>query len=685
MPAILVPAAAILIIVYLTIRNCGLYPSIFNDEWIYNQFSRLGPMSGAPVPSYLFFLLFGTSRFCGEGFLECVRVFNACFFALAFLFIFLVCRRYASWQLSLFVALLSALGPINAYSAYFMPESMYLFAFWLLTWFILRSIKQSWLVLGLGTGTILGLMAMIKAHAVFLIPGFAGFLLLARLTNSTNKSLKRLLLTIASAIVAFLAVRLSIGYLLAGHAGLNLMGPRYGSVVNSSAEGNRQFALLSMAKHSLIGHILALAFLFGVPLASALCIRRSPTRTDDERTAEIDLRLLHLFTIAFLVPLVLVTALSTAMFVTPVYDTIGRLHLRYYNFVFPLFLIIAAGHAGSRPAFNVGKHKAWIIALILGATVLYAILYGMKQYTPNSVDSPELVILSEPANLPVLAFLSLVSLLAWAINTRRGALLYLFVFAPVLFVTGTCRVNTDLRIQLIPTIYEAAGQFAHRALGMERSKLAIVASEEIPLYKALFQVDSPGTSIIQIPQGAALENSQIPSGENWVLLIGDHKPPAGFSYQIPMGEYSLINVSRDAEIDFRNSVWPGRLAFISGLSGPENFGRWSTGDEVRIDFAFPLPKKMKLTLTALAFGPNLGLPFSIGIGTQEQLFRLTDVMKDVSLYFESDGTEKTVTVKIPKPTSPREFSNLPDDRRLGIALQQLVVSDLGAKYSGASP
>ena len=62
MPAVLLSVAAICIIIALTIRNCGLHPTVFADEWWYSKFSRLAPISGSPYPSYLYLLLFGISR-----------------------------------------------------------------------------------------------------------------------------------------------------------------------------------------------------------------------------------------------------------------------------------------------------------------------------------------------------------------------------------------------------------------------------------------------------------------------------------------------------------------------------------------------------------------------------------------------------------------------------------------------
>src|ERR1700727_2728934 len=80
--------AATCLLIFLIARNCGLFPSVLADEWTYSEYSRLVPSSQAPVPSYLFFFLFGTTRFFGEGFLEFARIYNACAFALALVFIY---------------------------------------------------------------------------------------------------------------------------------------------------------------------------------------------------------------------------------------------------------------------------------------------------------------------------------------------------------------------------------------------------------------------------------------------------------------------------------------------------------------------------------------------------------------------------------------------------------------------
>jgi phosphoglycerol transferase len=677
-PAVLLSVAAICIIITLTIRNCGLYPTVFSDEWWYSKFSRLAPISGSPYPSYLYLLLFGISRYCGDGFLECARILNACFFAFTLPFIYLSCRRVASRTISLFVAVLSVLGPINSYSAYFMPEAMYFFSFWLFFWFLLSAANKNPFLLGAGAGSILALMALIKFHATFLIPGFCCFVLLAWITSTGNQSFKDTILTIAWSLLAFFVIRFFVGYVIAGDAGLHLVGGTYGPIAHAAVafDTGEFLRVLRLAKHSLIGHLLAISLLFTVPLATIVALSHKSKQNGDGSEAMHNLRLLQIFVIAFLPTLLLVVAWSTALFVGNVPHEIGRLHLRYYNFIFPVFAILAAAQLKSTGRDQVGSRSAWLATLALGAPSLYAIVTGLKQYTLNFVDCPELAFGSNPAAYLTLGILGLIALVIWAINRKRGASVYLLLFWPLAMLTSAYYVNKGLRTQIVANLYDEAGQFAHRYLGHDASRLLVVGSELGGLYRALFQVDNPMASVLEIPERAPLELSKIPTGTTWVLLIGNHEPPSKVRFQISMGEFSLLRVSADEIVDFRNHAWPGILTKITGVSDPESFGRWSDADQVVMEFALPLTRRFTVALVASAFGPNVDQPFKIRIGQDEQVFQLSALPKEVSLTFNSTGTERTVVITIPKPITPKELGMGLGDRRLGIALHQLRIANL---------
>jgi phosphoglycerol transferase len=675
----LLSVAVICIIIFLTIRNCGLYPTVFGDEWWYSKFSRLAPISGSPYPSYLYLLLFGISRYCGDGFLECARILNVCFFAFALPFIYLSCRRVASGKVSLFVALVSVLGPINSYSAYFMPESMYFFSFCFFFWFLLSSADKNPFLLGVGAGSILGLTALIKFHAIFLIPGFCCFVLLAWITNRGAQSFKHPILIIALFLLAFFVIRFFSGYVIAGNTGLNLVGGTYGSIARDAAgfDTSQFLRVLRLARHSLIGHLLGLSLLFTVPIATLVVVSHKKSKQhNDESGAMNNLRLLQIFVIAFLPPLLLVVAWSTALFVGNVPHEIGRLHLRYYNFIFPVFAILAAAQLKPTGRDQVGSRSAWLVTLVLGSLTLYALVTGLKHYTLNFVDNPELAFGSNAAAYLILGILSLAALVIWMINRRLGISVYLLFFWPLAMLASSYYVNIDLRNQIVANLYDEAGQFTRHYLGNEASKLVVAGSQLGGLYRALFQVDNPMASVLEIPELAPLEFSKIPAGTTWVLLIGKHEPPSEVRYRISMGEFSLIKVSSDDIVDFRNHAWPGVLTKITGVSVAESFGRWSDADQVVMEFEFPLPKRFTLALVARAFGPNVDQPFKIRIGQDERLFRLPASPKEVSLTFNSTGTERTVVITIPKPVTPKELGMGSGDRRLGIALRELRIANL---------
>jgi phosphoglycerol transferase len=305
---------------------------------------------------------------------------------------------------------------------------------------------------------------------------------------------------------------------------------------------------------------------------------------------------------------------------------------------------------------------------------------GLRHYSPVLVDGPELRGFTVNATgFFVFWLLGVISLIIWAINRKWGASIYVFLFVPLAMATSLYFVNMELRQRLVTDAYDEAGQFAHSYLGGEASKLVIAGTDLASLYRTLFYVDNSKATFIQVPNGAPLESSKIPTGKTWLLLIGDHQPPSTDSYQISTGHYSLIRVSADELVDFRNKQWPRVLTEITGASDPEGFGRWSNAEEVVMKFTYPLPKRFQVALTAYAFGPNVDQPFKIRIGQHEQMFRLAASPQEVTLSFDSTGSERILRITIPKPISPKELGMSVDDRRLGIALQLLRIDDLSDK------
>ena len=79
--------------------------------------------------SRFFFIVYRVTNYCGDGFLDCARILNVLFFVSAAPFIYLIGRQITGKKTALLIAVLSLLGPVNVYTAFFMAEAMYFYAF----------------------------------------------------------------------------------------------------------------------------------------------------------------------------------------------------------------------------------------------------------------------------------------------------------------------------------------------------------------------------------------------------------------------------------------------------------------------------------------------------------------------------------------------------------------------------
>ena len=509
------------------------------DEWNYSLYSRLMPFAKSPVPSYLFFWIFKQTNHCGGSYTDCARLFNGVLFVGAGPFIYAVSRQVAKPMVAAFIALLSLLGPINTYTAYFMPEAMYFLGFWILSWFVIAYRKSSPVFYGSIIGLILAGLSMVKVHAIFLAPG-VGAVIIASAIRSHDQSLatiRKIAVTCLAAGIAATVARLPIGYLFAGTAGLHVLGQKYGEVANSSLTISSLLHLIGHAAFVIKGHVLGLALLFAVPLACLAAWRMK----GDGSSREDNNFVIKIYTIAMLAFLLLVTAYFTASVSEQPHEAIGRLHFRYYNFALPLLFIVAAGEwSTAREARNL--YITVLIGVIVGGLGIYAIGALQTQYAPNVIDSPEVqAALFNNGLMHTLVWLGMAVLLVWVFNRRRGAQLFLLLFLPVSVCSTGRLANIQLRDRMHPNAYERAGRAMHDLLTkQERAKVIVVGSNDVEMYKTLYEIDSPDAILGIIPEGAPLEMKEIPPQSDWVLVVGDHAVPKELQLQIPRGDYALF-------------------------------------------------------------------------------------------------------------------------------------------------
>lgn len=126
-------------------------------------------------------------------------------------------------------------------------------------------------------------------------------------------------------------------------------------------------------------------------------------------------------------------------------------------------------------------------------------------------------------------------------------------------------------------------------------------------------------------------------------------------------------------IEFKKQDYPDFLAEVSGMSGHESWGRWTDatiGPVAKFHFKQALPRKFTLEISANAFGPNIGAPVKVRVGSVEKSFVTTgNEPAPYRLDFETDGTADTLEIIPPDPTSPHELDpSNGDTRKLGLAL-----------------
>ncbi|MGL5968591.1 MAG: phosphatidylglycerol--membrane-oligosaccharide glycerophosphotransferase [Kluyvera sp.] len=122
---------------------------------------------------------------------------------------------------------------------------------------------------------------------------------------------------------------------------------------------------------------------------------------------------------------------------------------------------------------------------------------------------------------------------------------------------------------------------------------------------------------------------------------------------------------------------PEEVKSFSGISRPESWGRWSNaqlGEQVKIEYQHPLPKRFDLVITAKAFGPNADKPIPVRVGKNEQILTLSNDVTTTTLHFDNPSDASTLVIVPPAPQSTNEGNILGHSpRQLGIGMVEIKV------------
>jgi phosphoglycerol transferase len=664
--------AALFIIQF--IRVTGLYPTVFADEWAYSKMARLDPLQDASVPSYLYLWVYRQTSLCGDQFLSCVRVFNLLFWMLTALLIMGISRMYASSGPSAWIAFLAVASCASSLAAYFMPESMYFAAFWCLCWLCLVFKFARWHWYALVVGVWIGIMTAIKVHALFLLPAVLAFQSVRILIEVKERRWTTIALNAILLVTAALGTKFLIGYAAAGRRGLSLLGSLYGSQAGSALSIERITELISNATINAWGHGLALLALFALPIVVVAFQLLSYKNFDLTRRP---IFLLSLWTFLVLGSLIVVTAAFTATVSgTGPYESIGRLHMRYYSFAFPLLLIVASTQL-DKPGIQ--SVLGLIVVTLCCAGALYTFGPGTwpVKYVPTFVDSAELRGLTgQPILYWLLGGVGLFAALIWVYRPRSGGQIFLWLFMPLMVVLGNYQINLDQNPRKEPDVYDKAGIFIRQFLGKDREDLLVITPNPAAGLRTLFHIDSASTAISTVGANEVLDLVGLAKQKPWILLIGDYNFERSFApYIIRLDGFTLLRIPRKELIDFRKGVWPGIINDHSGIGLAEPWGTWSTADTVKFVLSKPLPERFKLRIVGRAFGPNIRQPIAVLVnGQQAGQFQLEQDNSEITVTGTASEKSYTLEFRIPAPTAPVTVNQGADQRTLGIGLVEMEIS-----------
>lgn len=129
-------------------------------------------------------------------------------------------------------------------------------------------------------------------------------------------------------------------------------------------------------------------------------------------------------------------------------------------------------------------------------------------------------------------------------------------------------------------------------------------------------------------------------------------------------------------IDFARPGYPDFLKEVSGISGPEGWGRWTDanlGQTATLRFAQALPAHFTLNLKVRDFfGVNANKEIVVQVGGQKQTFVLLPEMdQEVKLAFDAVANADTIEIIAPGASTPTAS----DSRKLGIGLISLSIQE----------
>lgn len=624
----------VLAFVWLQARVQSILPAVMQDEYIYSMQARKIPLAELDYPNYLYSLVYSSTNACGINYYSCTKNLNLFFFAGFVAVIFFLTLYFLGRWWAFGLSLATLLSPLGAYTSLFMPESMYFF-------FALLSVVALWWASRKGlwwqyqiAGSLVGLTALVKPHALFLAAGAVLFILVVHF-----KAWKQFGIAVASYVGGTLVTKFAIGVLLAGPAGLTLFGSNYttsltnftedlrgsgvpeglsaSGAVYAAAPGGSNL-LVDFVGQTIfqIGWQSAAVFLLTGGLLAVLLGSFKVANSKELDLVQADAKRFGQLVLISLGSMVLVIGAFGAMVTLLGDDHSNRLLLRYYEFLIAPLAIAALAAAKNSSKGNL------ITRLVAGSTTLIgavAFWVWFPSLRPQFADSPIMmgVTASEFSGALAVAIVLALGVAAFLNSNLRFLVLgSITIFSLVFF--GFSSVNRlHAQASTISPI-DSAGIFARDYLASaDPATIHFVGTNRQLTLASIFWMDKPDVRFTLAAPFAPVAAESLPAGTEWVMTFSGATVDVTPRFAINGEGWSLLNVSSSDKHFFNQSMQNTPIEAVTGLGPITNWGQWVQGERATITFKELVPAgsqmQMQVLVGAAGGGQRIEMRFGDGV------------------------------------------------------------------------
>ena len=538
-----------------------------------------------------------------------MKAFNGLAFSISVLLVCFTMYRLTQGRFPLYAPIIISLLPFSAFSAYFMPETLYALIFLSLALVLIFLIPEYDLLAVCVAGILSGALVLTKPHGISVfVATLLTILSLVSLPVTLRLEWRRALILAGLFIVSAYFSEIILSWAITGRLSwdpLLFVGSGYKGILDESMGVLFSSGLFAKIGRNAVGHIIVLLFICAIPLAYFWGWLRSIfSKTGLSPTLQtIEIRRIHIL-VVFTLLATLATIAMTVNFAVQVSQytpsELTRLHGRYYSYVLFLHLLgyFVLQKKNSSAHISSGGLRWWGVTGLIAAVLM---LWVQRAFIIYPWDYPEIFSVSlwgifgtRSLNWPIIAL----GIIVYGLISIKPKLhLVLFpVFILILF-----SASNYMTIEWQFAHSEGVGRLAMQGRALrelipetERSRGVIIGSDRYGIMSYFLFGFSSDAWVRSIPEGESITLDMLPLDTDWVILLDNYDLNIPIKSLMSTGDVWLGWLSPNSPaIHERVELWDGKplqLTFdvreitymLDQFNKPEKWGAWSATDGARI-------------------------------------------------------------------------------------------------------